>query len=60
VILRLCNVLEDAHHLGELPPLPLLAELGKYLQALAGLVHALGAQGRVVSSRHEAAHPGCA
>lgn len=46
-VLRLCNDLEDAARLGELPPPELLQRLGAYLQAIGGLVNALaGAEAR--------------
>lgn len=40
-VLRLCNDLDDGVHLGELPPAPLLHELGVYLHELGLLVTAI-------------------
>lgn len=40
-MLRLLNDLEDAARLGELPPAPLLAEFGTYVEGLGKLISVL-------------------
>lgn len=42
-LLKLLNDLEDAHQLGELPPAPLLREMGGYVQDLGALIRSLAA-----------------
>lgn len=62
-MLRLLNDLEDAARLGELPPAPLLAELGAYVEGVGKLVAALASSedsGRLglVASQHPRIEPG--
>lgn len=40
-LLRLCNDLQDAARQGDLPPVPLLAEFGVYVEGLGKLITTL-------------------
>lgn len=49
-MLRLLNDFEDAARLGELPPAPLLAALGGYVEGLGKLIAALAAPANAQST----------